>query len=771
MTRKSTPRIYEGPLTKVTLLDTSFLKGKRIVLDPGHGGAFPGAVGRGGLKESQVNLGVALYLWGLLRDAGAEVLLTRSSDRDFLRGENAGLRDDLSRRVEIAVAFGPDLFVSLHHNADIFRSRDRNQIETYFKMTDESPSKDVARLVHERLVENLGTSSGEVVPGNYFVLRNMPCTAILGEPSYLTNPRVEKQLRLAEKQLLEAQAYFLGILEYFRRGVPRVASLSPCDTVLIDAQPLLTAVFSPERSPIDTSSVILLLDGTPIAKNLEREGELVKARPQSPLANGRHELCVSCQNLNKNSSGRRCCQFEVSLPPSSLAIKAWPDCIPGKGGVLVTAEAKDVNGNAIRDGTSIRFFSQNGGFSAESVAALGGSATSVFFADLSADQSIVRVCSRSSRDSLFVGDSLVLRSCRAAEHLSTQALRVVADNTGEPLGNAGLRSLDRDSLLAASSPQGLMVFTPEPGEKLALTRTGFIPIPIPATAGVPRGSRPGPTAAETTSVGTEDVATVRMKAVASGALSDARIVIDVGSASRHQERALSGHRTLDASEPEREAEELSAEVGVRLERALRGAGAQLLVLNETVPDEDKVLRSEKFGAQTYVRIEPSPQRSGSVLHYPGSSTGTELARGVARWWGKMLSVREPSVGEDARYVVRQTSCPAVVVMLPTSAGRGDEKYSSIVAYALFLGILENTGLKGDRLAELTVRTANHARDERLDVVLDEFISVNTSAGEDVTFFCKEGQHLVRIHSRDGKDALQFVYVDKNAPTKLDLGWK
>jgi N-acetylmuramoyl-L-alanine amidase len=758
--------VYEGPLVEIRQLDSSSLKGKRIVLDPGHGGAFPGAIGRGGLKEAQVNLGVALYLWGMLRDAGAEVFLTRSSDRDFLYGEKPNLRDDLSRRVEPALAFKPDLFLSLHHNADISRSRERNQIEIYFKMLDGEPSKDVALLIHERLAENLGISKGEVVPGNYFVLRNMPCTAVLGEPSYISNPWVEEKLRLAEKQLLEAQAYFLGILEYFDRGVPRIASLSPCDSVLADAQPALTAAISAERAAIDTSSVLFRLDGTAIARSVESEGKLVRARPEKPLASGKHEFCVSCRNLNGNSTGERCCHFEISLPPSSLISTASPDCLPWKGGVLVTVEAKDVNGNPVRDGVRIKFSGENGSFLAESVATLGGVATSVFFPDASAGETHIRVNCRNRTDSLFLGDSLVMIRCSGATRVSTQALRVVADATGEPLGKAQLRSWGKDSLLAVSGPQGLMVFAVDPSEGFILERQGFIPSPVPTSISLAR--LPYSSAAETTSVSTGDLMTIRMKTAAEGLLLDAKIAVDIALEPDREEQVPAGNRIGDAKKTERGTKNLTREVGVRLERILSGAGAQVLVLDETVPDEEKVRRAELFGAQMYLRIGQSSRGSAFVLHYPGSSAGTKLAQEIASSWGALLSVKEPSVKEDAHYVIRQTSCPAVIAMLPPSARNADEKFTSIFAYALFLGILEDLGLKRDQLARLSVTTVGLVSDQGLDVVFDDFIPLRVSRKESVTFFCEEGLHLVRARSGDGRNALKFASLKKGGKAELEL---
>ncbi len=48
-------------------VDGRALAGRHILLDPGHGGAFPGVVGRDGLSEADANLGVALYLRGCSR--------------------------------------------------------------------------------------------------------------------------------------------------------------------------------------------------------------------------------------------------------------------------------------------------------------------------------------------------------------------------------------------------------------------------------------------------------------------------------------------------------------------------------------------------------------------------------------------------------------------------------------------------------------------------------------------------------------------------------
>jgi len=97
------------------------LGARRIVIDPGHGGKDPGAVGPSGLLEKDVVLAVALRLRDALREKhGYEVFLTREKD-EFL---------SLEERTEIANTLHGDLFVSLHVNAA--PSSSISGIETYF---------------------------------------------------------------------------------------------------------------------------------------------------------------------------------------------------------------------------------------------------------------------------------------------------------------------------------------------------------------------------------------------------------------------------------------------------------------------------------------------------------------------------------------------------------------------------------------------------------------------------------------------------------------
>lgn len=95
------------------------LGASKIVIDPGHGGHDPGAIGPG-ISEAEVVLDVALRLEALLRDAGFGVVLTRRTD-EFV---------PLEERPAIATREQADLFLSIHANAS--RNQNARGIESYF---------------------------------------------------------------------------------------------------------------------------------------------------------------------------------------------------------------------------------------------------------------------------------------------------------------------------------------------------------------------------------------------------------------------------------------------------------------------------------------------------------------------------------------------------------------------------------------------------------------------------------------------------------------
>lgn len=122
-----------------------FLAVRTIVIDPGHGGWDPGAVGPSGLNEKDVALKVALKLENILKEKTKyRVVLTRRGDYYV----------DLSERVIIANQYDADLFLSIHINGS--KKRTSQGLETYFcslKASDEEAAK-VAALENSVLEDD-----------------------------------------------------------------------------------------------------------------------------------------------------------------------------------------------------------------------------------------------------------------------------------------------------------------------------------------------------------------------------------------------------------------------------------------------------------------------------------------------------------------------------------------------------------------------------------------------------------------------------------------
>ena len=119
---------------------------RRVVIDPGHGGHDPGAIGYGGIKEKNVVLEIGKKLRTIMTDKfGVEVIMTRDND----------IFIPLEERTAIANKAGADLFISIHANAS--RNKKAGGVETYFLnfATDED-SKRVAARENATTAKNMG---------------------------------------------------------------------------------------------------------------------------------------------------------------------------------------------------------------------------------------------------------------------------------------------------------------------------------------------------------------------------------------------------------------------------------------------------------------------------------------------------------------------------------------------------------------------------------------------------------------------------------------
>jgi N-acetylmuramoyl-L-alanine amidase len=174
------------------------LQGRRIVVDPGHPPA--GAMGPSGFREAQANLAIALILRDLLTQAGAQVIMTRTTDSAV----------DLLPRVKLADSVNAELLVSIHNNAfpDGLNPYTNNGASVFYNHPRSVPlAEDVDRALVQRLgVRDLGVGRGDLA-----LVRPTWMPAILTEGLFMMIPEQEAALRNPAGQELYARAVSDGI--------------------------------------------------------------------------------------------------------------------------------------------------------------------------------------------------------------------------------------------------------------------------------------------------------------------------------------------------------------------------------------------------------------------------------------------------------------------------------------------------------------------------------------------------------------------------------
>ncbi|WP_035571593.1 N-acetylmuramoyl-L-alanine amidase [Halonatronum saccharophilum] len=176
---------------------------KVIVIDPGHGGSDPGAIGFTGLLEKEVALDISLILQDLLEDAGATVFMTRKGDY-FV---------DLEDRAKLTNSIEPDIFISVHANSH--PERRHKGTETYVKRNPDNESLLLANLIQSYKVENLATVDRGVKHNNLYVLNHIDVPSVLSEIAFLSNPEDEALLRSRSFRKKAAMSLYKGIKDYF----------------------------------------------------------------------------------------------------------------------------------------------------------------------------------------------------------------------------------------------------------------------------------------------------------------------------------------------------------------------------------------------------------------------------------------------------------------------------------------------------------------------------------------------------------------------------
>ena len=216
---------------------------QRVVLDAGHGGTDPGAIGRTGVAEKWLTLQLSLTLAERLRATGYEVLLTRQDDSTLT----------LQKRTEFANGVDADVFISIHINSA--RNRKLRGFETYYldmaidpiaaetaarenasgeagsmgdlgemletimKNEFQGASSELASSIQDSLVMHVAKSYGNVhdlgvKTAPFFVLVGAGMPAVLVEASFVSNEEEEAWLKSAAYRSELAEAIEIGLQSY-----------------------------------------------------------------------------------------------------------------------------------------------------------------------------------------------------------------------------------------------------------------------------------------------------------------------------------------------------------------------------------------------------------------------------------------------------------------------------------------------------------------------------------------------------------------------------
>ena len=177
-----------------------------VVIDPGHGGPDPGAVGIGGLREAEVVLDVSKRVKNLLSEKGVNVRMTRNNEVYL----------DLPPRVSIANRIDADIFVSIHANASRGKRRDINGLETFYYSG--WRGRLLAKKIQKQILKvSPGSPDRGVRQGRFFVIKNTKMPAVLVEIGFLTGRLDARRLEKSIHRERLAYAITKGILEYLSK--------------------------------------------------------------------------------------------------------------------------------------------------------------------------------------------------------------------------------------------------------------------------------------------------------------------------------------------------------------------------------------------------------------------------------------------------------------------------------------------------------------------------------------------------------------------------
>ena len=175
-----------------------------VIIDPGHGGPDPGAIGIGGLQEKGIVLEIGQKVVAMLEQQGIQAIITRPDDRDL----------DLEPRVQLAERANATVFVSIHANSINLSRQDISGLETYYYQS----GLNLARIIHQSVLEGTGIQDRGIRSARFYVLRKTSMPSVLVEVGFVTGQDDAAKLSDENYRNQMATAIARGILRYLGRG-------------------------------------------------------------------------------------------------------------------------------------------------------------------------------------------------------------------------------------------------------------------------------------------------------------------------------------------------------------------------------------------------------------------------------------------------------------------------------------------------------------------------------------------------------------------------
>lgn len=171
-----------------------------LVLDAGHGGIDGGAISDSGLKESDINLQIALKTEALVRFLGINTVMTRETDTDNSDNKAYSEHDNLVQRAKLANSTENAVLISIHQNK--FPSAVVSGAEVMY--SDNDDSKALGLITQDNLVTLLDSSNRRVArpaPKELLLTSSVECPTILVECGFMSNPQEVQKLASNDYQL------------------------------------------------------------------------------------------------------------------------------------------------------------------------------------------------------------------------------------------------------------------------------------------------------------------------------------------------------------------------------------------------------------------------------------------------------------------------------------------------------------------------------------------------------------------------------------------